>query len=73
MDQRRSAIWFELAKNGLGFYFLWQQQDWFGASRFGAWTVYLVFGYLVISTLVTMWQVYKLPPHGEQKPEHQFV
>ncbi len=57
MDRRRSAIFWELAKNAWLFYLLWQQADWFGASAYFSSAKWIVAGYGVVSTLVVAWLV----------------
>lgn len=53
MDRNSSAIIFELIKTILGLYFLYSQQDWFGASiYFQSITLVLVI-YLIISPAIT--------------------
>lgn len=65
MDLNPRAIWIEYAKNALGFYFLWQQKDWFEASRFGNWPLVLVFSYLVVSTIITTWLARNIQQEGK--------
>ncbi len=53
MDKNSSAILFELIKTFLGFYFLYSQQDWFGASRYFQSITIVLSIYLIVSPLVT--------------------
>ena len=53
MDKNRSAILFEVLKTLLGFYFLYSQQDWFGASKYFQSIVAVFSIYLILSPLVT--------------------
>jgi sterol desaturase/sphingolipid hydroxylase (fatty acid hydroxylase superfamily) len=53
MDKNRSAIIWEIIKNGVGFYFLYSQQDWFGASHLFSWAPLLMGFYMILSTIIT--------------------
>jgi hypothetical protein len=55
MDRNPYALLFELLKSALGFYFIYQGGgDWFGSNTsWGAWVVYFVGTYLVLSVLLT--------------------
>jgi len=69
MDRNRSAIISEVMKNGLGLYFLYSQNDWFGASQYFAGIKIIVAVYFILSTIVSAWFVLK---HAqEDKPISQ--
>lgn len=51
MDRNRHAWIAELIKFGLGVYFLFMQQDWFGADNFSGMIKYLVGVYLLLSLM----------------------
>lgn len=53
MDRNSSAVVFELIKTLLGFYFLYSQQNWFGASRYFQSITSVLSIYLIISPVVT--------------------
>ena len=53
MDKNSSSIVFEIIKSLLGFYFLYSQQDWFGASKYFQSIVPVLGIYLFISPVVT--------------------
>jgi hypothetical protein len=55
MDRTRYAISWEVLRSGLGFYFLYQQQDWFGVSQWLSIIKYLLGVYFIISILVSGW------------------
>ncbi|GAO44451.1 sterol desaturase family protein [Flavihumibacter petaseus] len=57
MDRRRTALFWELAKNAWLFYLVWIQGDWFGLSALVPAGKYLVLGYGVLSTLIVGWIV----------------
>lgn len=59
MDRNQTAIIGEVFRSGLGLYFLFQQNDWFGASSYVSSITYLLGGYFLISLLVTGWFVMK--------------
>ena len=59
MDRNRSAIAAETIKCLLGFYFLLNQNDWFGISLYGSWIPYTIGLYLLISLFVAGWFVIK--------------
>lgn len=52
MDRNPYAVYFELLKSAVGLYLIWQSGgDWFGArANVGAWYVWIVGGYQVLST-----------------------
>jgi len=58
MDRNNSALIWEITRSGAGIYFLFQQQDWFGASIYYAIVPYLLVAYFIISIFVTAWFVY---------------
>jgi alkylglycerol monooxygenase len=51
MDRNPNAIFWEILKNILGLILIYKLGGWFGAS---GWPVYLIIGYFVISTIVTI-------------------
>lgn len=53
MDKNSSAIVFEIIKSLLGFYFLYSQQDWFGASKYFQLIVPVLGFYLILSPVMT--------------------
>lgn len=57
MDRNPYAIFWEAARSGLGLAFLFNQQDWFGATNFLSPVVYLLATYFVISLLTTAYFV----------------
>lgn len=57
MDRSPFAIFWELCKNGLGYYLLLQSGDWFGAGKFGSYIVPVLQGYFILSTLITVYFV----------------
>jgi alkylglycerol monooxygenase len=59
MDRNRTAILFEAIKCLLGLYFIYTQKDWFGITAYGAWTLYVIAAYLLVSLVVTGWFVMK--------------
>ncbi|MEO6639278.1 MAG: sterol desaturase family protein [Ginsengibacter sp.] len=58
MDRNRYAIFWEVFKNILGFAVMYKTNDWFHASDYFGGINYLIWGWFVISTLVTAWFVY---------------
>ena len=59
MDRNETAIICEVLRSGLGFYFLYQQHDWFGSSAYFSPVVYVLGAYFILSVLVTGWFVMK--------------
>ncbi len=59
MDRNKSAIIFELLKTVLGFFIIYSQGDWFGISLYAQSIPLLMMNYLVLSTVLTGWFVYK--------------
>ena len=59
MDRNASAIAWEFIRCGLGLYFLFQQNDWFGASTYLPAIKFILGAYFIISMLVTGWFVMK--------------
>ena len=59
MDRNETAIICEVLRSGLGFYFLYQQHDWFGSSTYFSPVVYVLAAYFILSVLVTGWFVMK--------------
>ena len=55
MDRNPYAVYFEALKSALGVYLIYQAGgDWFGANQhWGAWVVYIVGAYFVLSVLMT--------------------
>ena len=56
MDRNPYAVYFEAVKSALGLYLIYQSGgDWFGATQnWGAWFVYLVGAYFVVSVFMTL-------------------
>jgi len=54
MDRHAYAMYFEILKSAAGLYLVYQSGgDWFGAGNyFGAWYVYIVVSYLILSAVV---------------------
>ena len=59
MDRNASAIAWEFMRCGLGLYFVFQQNDWFGASTYLPAIKFILGAYFIISMLVTGWFVMK--------------
>lgn len=59
MDRNASAIAWEFIRSGLGLYFLFQQNDWFGSAAYSPMIRYILAGYFFISIGVTGWFVIK--------------
>jgi alkylglycerol monooxygenase len=55
MDRNPGAMIWEIIRSGLGLYFLYQQQDWFGAGFWLASVHYIMTGYFAISLFVTFY------------------
>jgi hypothetical protein len=54
MDKNFSAIFWEGIRVGLGIYIIFQQGDWFGASRFFEFIVPVLIFYFVLSFSATV-------------------
>ena len=59
MDRNSSAIIWEIFRSGLGLAYLYQQNDWFGASIYSSSAKYLLAAYFIISIMVAGWFVLK--------------
>ncbi len=59
MDRNASAIVWEFIRSGFGLYFLYQQNDWFGASTYVTAIKFILGAYFIISIFVTGWFVMK--------------
>jgi alkylglycerol monooxygenase len=59
MDRNRYAIISEILRSGLGLYFLYQQDDWFGANSYLSSVQYILGAYFILSIVVTGWFVMK--------------
>jgi sterol desaturase/sphingolipid hydroxylase (fatty acid hydroxylase superfamily) len=57
MDRNRYAIIWEGIRSGLGLYFLYQQNDWFGANTYVSAIIYILGAYFILSYIVTVWFV----------------
>ncbi len=57
MDRNPSAMIAEFLRCGLGLYFIYSQNDWFGAAAFISSIQYLLGTYFILSLLVTGWFV----------------
>ena len=53
MDRSAYAIVWETLRCGLGLYFIYSQDDWFGASGFLSITKYIIGGYFLLSILIS--------------------
>lgn len=72
MDRNRSAIIPEALRTGLALYFLYQQNDWFGATAYLASVKYILTGYFVLSLIITGWFVIKHKKEDKEMPEVAF-
>jgi alkylglycerol monooxygenase len=68
MDRNQTAMIWELFRSGLGITLLVQQGDWFGISTYYEPAMYALFGYFIISFLVTAWFVIK-----HRKEDHSLI
>ncbi len=59
MDRNPSAMIAELLRSGLGLYFLYSQDDWFGASAFLSSIKFILGAYFIVSVVVSGWFVVK--------------
>ncbi|MEO7924462.1 MAG: sterol desaturase family protein [Chitinophagaceae bacterium] len=59
MDRNASAIVFEALRSGAGLYFLYSQNDWFGASVYTSSIKYILGAYFILSLFVSAWFVMK--------------
>lgn len=59
MDRNASAMIVEILRSGLGLYFIYTQNDWFGAGTYLAALRYILGAYFILSILVTGWFVMK--------------
>jgi alkylglycerol monooxygenase len=59
MDRNQYAIVWEALRCGLGLYFLYIQNDWFGASTYLASIKYILTAYFILSFVVAGWFVVK--------------
>ncbi len=59
MDRNGSAIVWECLRCGLGFMFLVQQKDWFGAGTYVSSIQYILGAYFIVSVITTGWFVIK--------------
>lgn len=57
MDRNASAIMWEILRSGAGFAFLYQQNDWFGATSYFSLVPYLPGAYFILSIIITGWFV----------------
>ncbi|MBI3138686.1 MAG: sterol desaturase family protein [Sphingobacteriales bacterium] len=55
MDRNPQAIYWEVLRCAFGFYFIYRQDDWFGAGSWLANIKYLLAGYFLISIVVSTW------------------
>ena len=54
MDGNPYAVFWEIAKNALGFSMLYRQGDWFGSDALMPGLSYFVAGYFIVSTIVVI-------------------
>lgn len=66
MDRNRSAIFWEIIKNCLGVYFIYSQNDWFGASKYLTNIQSIATIYFVLSTVITAWFVFENAKEDKQ-------
>ncbi len=59
MDRNQYAIVWEILRSGLGLYFLYVQDDWFGANSYLSSATYILGAYFILSIVVTGWFVMK--------------
>lgn len=59
MDRNSSAVIWETLRSGFGLTFLYQQNDWFGASAYDTSVKYILGAYFIISIAITGWLVIK--------------
>mgnify|MGYP001603214233 CR=1 FL=1 len=57
MDRNRYAIIWEGIRSALGLYFLYQQNDWFGANTYVSSVTYILGAYFIVSFIATGWFV----------------
>ncbi|MEO8416370.1 MAG: sterol desaturase family protein [Ginsengibacter sp.] len=57
MDRNRYALWWELIKNTLGCYIIYNSGGWFSASPYITWMNYPILAWFILSTLITSWFV----------------
>jgi hypothetical protein len=57
MDRNASAIIWEIFRSGAGLAFLYQQNDWFGATTYFSPVGYILGAYFIISIIITVWFV----------------
>lgn len=55
MDRNQYAIIWEALRAGLGLYFLYEQDDWFGANQWLSSAKYIIGAYFILSLVVTAW------------------
>lgn len=55
MDRNPSAMIAEIVRGGLGFYFLYTQGDWFGATGYFSGIPYILGAYFIFSIAITGW------------------
>jgi alkylglycerol monooxygenase len=60
MDRNPYALFWEILKNAFGIAVIYKTGDWFSISNnISAWINYLLIGYFMLSTFVTVWFVMK--------------
>jgi alkylglycerol monooxygenase len=59
MDRNQYAVIPELLRSGLGLYFLYGQNDWFGAGTYLSSVKYILGAYFILSIIVAGWFVMK--------------
>jgi alkylglycerol monooxygenase len=68
MDRNRYAFAWETLKNTLGFYFIYKQGDWFGASSLIPGITIILGAYFIISTIISTWFVYQHNLEEDNRP-----
>lgn len=68
MDRNPNAMIWEIIRSGLGLYFLYQQDDWFGATNWLSMIQYIMAGYFVISLSITLYFTLKHKKEDSIRP-----
>lgn len=59
MDRNKYAMIWEILRGGLGLYFIYEQHDWFGASKWVASAQYMMIIYISFSLLISGWMIFR--------------
>lgn len=68
MDKNVYSIFWEVVKNGLGLFLIYQQGDWFGASSISPLISKVLIFYFIFSTVLTGWFVLQLRREETTRP-----